>query len=396
MPEFNEISDILAKYPDITTEEQHRLNEWLNHEQNEEIYKALTNNENRIALLEELHQMKMQDHRMWEQFHARNFSSAFPLKSKTVWWHSWPTYMAAACIIIIAIIGGLKWWGTNKNDTLKPPAVVAQKNDVQPGSFKARLTLGDGSVVDLDSFSKKQLEQGSTTVYTKDGQLVYQPQGKQEDKILYNTLTTAKGQMYATVLADGSKVWLNSQSSIRYPVSFSQDRREVEITGEAYFEVAKMKDKPFIVKAEGVEVEVLGTQFNINTYSDEETIKTTLLEGKVKMHATASKSLVILQPGQQGSLDMATHQLRRIVDVDVEEAVAWRFGYFQFNDTELKAVLSQVARWYDVEVIYQGSIPQKKFWGKISRSNTLSQVIVAIEKYGVHCNLQGRKLIVSL
>lgn len=396
MPDFNEISELLAKYPELTIEEQNTLNEWLNKEGAEEIFKSLTDNDSRTALLEDFHKMKSEHGLLWERFHELNFPNAQPVKSRIVLWYSWATYVAAASIIIIAIVGGLKWWGASKVNSVRS-TIIIQKSDIQPGGYKARLILDNGSVLDLDSFSRGQaIQQGSTNVYFRDGQLVYQQKENPQGKILYNTLTTTKGQMYAAVLADGSKVWLNSQSSIRYSVSFDQDCREVEITGEAYFEVAKMKSTPFIVKSYGVKIEVLGTHFNINSYNDGDAIKTTLLEGKVKMHASVGNSTVVLQPGQQGKLDMTTYQLTRVDDVDVDEAVAWRFGYFQFNDTDLKAVLNQIARWYDVEVICKGSIPQKKFWGKISRSNTLSQVIMAIEKYGVHCTMQGRQLIVSL
>ena len=396
MPELNDITKILANYPAISLEEEIILNEWLKKSPNEEFFQAVTDNENRITLLERLEEMTAQEGQMWEKFHTKNFANTLPQKARTLWWRSWPTYVAAASIIVIAWIG-LKWWETKKNGAkVQLPAAIAEKNDIKPGGFKATLTLDDGSVMELDSFSKGRLvQQGSTDVYNKEGKLIYEPRGKHENKVIYNTLTTAKGQIYATVLADGSKVWLNSESSIRYPVSFSQDRREVEITGEAYFEVSKQKI-PFIVKGEGVEIEVLGTHFNVNSYKDENTIKTTLLEGKVKVHVTSNGSVAILQPGQQAIFrQFQEDKIKLIENADIDEAVAWHYGYFQFGRVNLKTVLQQLVRWYDVDVEYRGNIPDRAFGGKISRNNRLLQVLGTLESNDVHFRLEGRKIIVS-
>jgi ferric-dicitrate binding protein FerR (iron transport regulator) len=190
-------------------------------------------------------------------------------------------------VVLVLAVGGMVWYQSNRKDTrtAQKESVPVQTADVAPGQFKAKLTLADGSVVVLDTVSNKQVvQQGSTNVYTKDGKLIYQHKGENKE-VLYNTLTTAKGETFGMELSDGSKVWLNSQSSIRYPVAFNSEVRKVEITGEAYFEVATaylisgsgQKEKlPFVVSANGMEVQVLGTKFNVNSYSDENSTRTTL------------------------------------------------------------------------------------------------------------------------
>jgi transmembrane sensor len=392
MPEFtNNISNILAKYPTLSLDEEKILNEWIKEDDNREIFEALTNNESRIALLERYDQMKQEEHQKWEKFETLLNSTT--QQAKTVWWNRWQTYMAAASIILMVFIG-FKWLA-KKDSGIKTetPVVAVPKNDIAPGQFKARLILADGSVVVLDTISDSKLvQQGGTNVYTRKGQLVYEQKGKHTE-VLYNTLTTAKGETYGMVLSDGSKVWLNSQSSLRYPVAFTGDERRVEITGEAYFEVATQRKLPFVVSLNGMEVEVLGTIFNINSYTDEDAVKTTLLEGKVKV--SNGGSLTMLMTGQQAILNKQTQKLDKLENVDVEEAVAWRFGYFQFHDADLKTVLRQIARWYDVDVEYKGDIPLRKFEGKIPRNSNLSQVLAVLETNKVRFAIKGKKIIVA-
>ena len=387
--EYRVIGELMAKYPAITTEEETVLNEWMAKDGNKEIFESIVDNETRINDFRRFLQIKNETAAAKEKFDA--LTTGQSEKPKAIWWNRWSTYMAAASIVLLCFIG-YKWFGGKKITPGAKVPVVVQSNDVQPGQFKARLTLDDGSTVVLDSLNK-QLQQGNTSIVNKDGQLVYEQQGKSE-KALYNTLSTAKGQTYGTVLSDGSKVWLNSQSSIRYPVSFNGDVREVEIDGEAYFEVQKAKD-PFIVKTQGVEVEVLGTHFNVNSYSDEDAIRTTLLEGKVKVHTTSNNTITILQPGQQASLNKQTKQLNKLDDVDVDEAVAWRFGYFKFTNADLQTVLRQIARWYDVEVEYAGKVPKMDFLGKLPRTSNLSQVLATLETNEVHFTIEGKKIVVS-
>lgn len=389
---IHRLSELSFKYlqEDLTEEENQELNAFLNQsEENRNFFDDLTNRDRINEDLEHLY--KMDSQAVWDTVVKANPQ----LQKGRVISFFRPTVRYAAAIILIAALGS--YWLFKRN-TNEPVAKTETKekpviNDVQPGQYKATLTLADGSVVVLDTISDKQLvQQGGTNVYTKDGKLVYEPQVKKSE-VLYNTLTTAKGQIYATVLSDGSKVWLNSQSTIKYPVAFNNGIRKVEITGEAYFEVASDQKHPFVVSARGVYVQVVGTHFNINSYKDEASVKTTLLEGKVEVSSGNSK--ILLSPGQQASVDNATQQLATIKDVNVKEAVAWRFGYFQFKNADLHTVLRQLERWYDVEVKYKGDVPKMDFSGKIPRNSNLSDVLKTLETNDVHFTIEGKKIIVS-
>jgi ferric-dicitrate binding protein FerR (iron transport regulator) len=198
-------------------------------------------------------------------------------------------------------------------------------------------------------------------------------------------------------LADGTKVWLNAASSVRFPVAFTGKERKVEITGEAYFEVAKDKTKPFRVKANSSEIEVLGTHFNVNAYDDEASIKTTLLEGKVKISVPVSgrkSSYKSLFPGEQAEISK-DGKIKVKGHADTEEAVAWMNGHFQFKSADIKTVLRQIARWYDVEIEYRGNI-DLHFTGQLTRNENVSKVLNELMLTGeVHFKIDGRKIIVS-
>jgi transmembrane sensor len=370
-------------------------------EENRLFFNELTN---RARINEDLeHLSKMDSKVVWEAVVKANPE----LKKGTVLSFFLPTVKYAAAVILIAGLGG--YWilsrTKNKPEAKRETAQISVNNDVAPGQYKARLTLADGSTVVLDSVTaNSHLQQGGTKLYANNGQLVYEQKGKQKE-VLYNTLTTSKGEMYAMLLSDGSKVWLNSQSSIRYPVVFNDNVRKVEVTGEAYFEVApavsllpngEKSKRPFIVEANGMEVEVLGTHFNINNYADEEATKTTLLEGKVRVHSAKNNAQTILMPGEQAVVPRGQNE-RIVVDkgVDVDAEVAWRFGYFNFNNADLKTMMRQLERWYDVEVEYQDKVPDAEFIGKIPRELTLSQVLNGLQGQNVHFKISGKKIIVT-
>jgi transmembrane sensor len=293
-------------------------------------------------------------------------------------------WVAAAIILIIA--GG--WYLNNifserKNNI----AVNTSGNDVAPGSSRATLRLADGSVIILnDTHNGIIAEQGSANI-TKlsDGELSYVLAKNTTGKSVINTMSTPRGGQYQLRLPDGSKVWLNSSSSITFPTIFDNKNREVTITGEAYFEIAKNARQPFFVNANHAIIEVLGTNFNVNAYADEPTMNTTLLEGSVRV------SGVILVPGQQAKIK---DQSIKIEKVNTEQVVSWKNGSFNFEDTDLKTVLRQLARWYDVVIEYRGNVPDMNFGGEIGRSLTLSQVLEILEKSGVSFKIEGNKLIV--
>lgn len=304
----------------------------------------------------------------------------------------------AAAVLILAIGGWLVVFKTTwKNDTKSVFASQPIINDVLPGNQKAILTLGNGKNIDLNAATDSSFkEEGSQVKNTAKGWLVYKKIQVPANEVSYNTIRTPKGGEYAVVLDDGTKVWLNAGSSLRYPVRFTGQDRRVTLTGEAYFKVAKNPAKPFIVMVNGMNVQALGTAFNINAYDDESTIQTTLLEGSVKVSPPSSiiGGSMLLSPGQQAQLSKK-NQLTLAKDIDTEEITAWKEGYFHFESADLKAILRQFARWYDVEVIYEGEVKNRKFFGIIKRNSTLSNVVKMLQANDIKFRIEGRKLMVQ-
>ena len=286
------------------------------------------------------------------------------------------------------------------DDVIKVEPLDNANNDILPGGDKAILTLANGSQIILDSAANGVVAQQGKTEVMKlaNGQLVYKGAGDQENDVLYNTMATPRGGQYRLVLPDGSRVWLNAVSSIRFPTAFTGNERKVEITGEAYFEIVKDEFRPFRVLVKPVsgnddmEVTVLGTHFNVNAYQDEPAIKTTLLEGSVKV--TNGTNHTVIKPGQQTQLNI-NGVIKVIQDADVAEVVAWKDGRFEFNDTDLKTIMRQVMRWYDVDVEYQNNMPERYFTANISRNKTLSGVLTILKLSDVGFKLEGKKLSVT-
>ena len=307
----------------------------------------------------------------------------------------WRRWVAAASIT--SLVAGAAWLAWNAANDQPIENIVAQEkrfqNDVQPGTYKARLTLADGTTIVLDSAAAGELaRQGNTRVMNKDGQLVYDVKAGGGGEILYNTLHTARGEMYTTVLADGSKVWLNAASSIKFPVAFTGSERRVEITGEAYFEIAHNPSKPFKVIKGDVEVAVLGTHFNVNAYDDEAKIKVTLLEGSVKVSTTKQlNNSTTLIPGQQALINLSTIQL---VNPDLEHVMAWKNGRFVFKSMDIKSLMKELERWYDIEVSYE-NMPATGFNARITRNTPLSSILKALELTGeVRFRIEGKRVVV--
>ncbi len=217
--------------------------------------------------------------------------------------------------------------------------------------------------------------------------MVYNKVAGDQQGVVYNTLSAPTGGQFQLVLPDGSKVWLNSSSSIRFPTEFSGEERKVELTGEAYFEVAKNPTLPFRVSVSGMYVEVLGTHFNIMAYGDESSIKTTLLEGSVRV--TKGSSAKVLTPGQQSKMNLKGDI--NVVDADLEQVIAWKNGYFQFSSDDIETIMRQVARWYDIKVVYKDKIPGGGFSGIVSRKNNISRVLKILQDGGVQLRWKGKK-----
>ncbi|SIO14184.1 FecR family protein [Chitinophaga niabensis] len=301
------------------------------------------------------------------------------------WW--------AAASIIILLGGSAYFWIASQKNT--HPANVTAQTDIVPGKKGAVLTLADGSQLVLDSLGNGVIAmQGGTAARIINGSLVYD--GKEDAAVYYNTISTPKGRQFQLTLPDGTMVWLNAASSLRYPTFFTGKDRKVEMTGEAYFEVAKNKEMPFRVQLNNkAEVKVLGTHFDINAYANETSINTTLIEGSVQVSATSSGNYVTLKPGQQAQITQAGGPEIEVVDnPDIGKVVAWKNGLFNFSDASLEEVMRQLERWYDIEVVYEKDIPQKTFYGKLTRDISLQGLLRILERTGVRFRVEDRKLIV--
>lgn len=310
------------------------------------------------------------------------------------------TWFRVAAAVLILLLSATAFFLFHQ----KEETIVAHKEnniqpgkDIPPGRSNAILTLSNGTTIMLDSAANGTLaQQGNIKVLKINGQISYNKTGSVDvnGKPVYNTITTARGNQYQLILADGSKVWLNAASSIRFPAEFTGNERRVEITGEAYFEVAKDAKKPFRVfispLPEGAEIEVLGTHFNVNAYSEEPAIKTTLMEGSVKIKK--ANAVQMLSPGQQARFTSIGIVLEK--NVDLSQVVAWKDGFFWFDNTDLRTLMRQVARWYDVDVNFEGQITEDGFTGKISRNVPLSKFLKVLELNDVHVRIEGRKITV--
>lgn len=283
---------------------------------------------------------------------------------------------AAVAAILIAVTGGILFY---HHDPIKTQAKIDDAAQILSGGNKAMLILEDGSAIDLNKANKGVIasQAGLEIEKTADGQLVYSRSGDEQldEQVKYNTVITPNGGQYEVTLSDGTKVWLNSASSLQYPSNFTGKARKVILKGEGYFEVSHDASKPFIVSSAKQEVEVLGTHFNINAYGDEQLVKTTLLEGSVKVAGTISGKTtdqLYLKPNQQSVLSQNDISVKV---VDAASAIDWKNGYFIFKKEDIRSIMRKYARWYDIDVAYEGNIDQLKYSGKISRSKNLKEAL---------------------
>lgn len=307
---------------------------------------------------------------------------------------------AAAAAILICVFGSAYFLLLHSKEKTSIAQLnnVILKNDIAPGGNKALLTLADGTTIILDSAANGKLaQQGSTKVFKIDaGKLSYELAGNSENTVVhFNTISTPRGGQYQVVLPDGSNVWLDAASSLKFPTAFSGKERRVELTGEAYFEVTHKSNQPFKVIANGVEVEDLGTHFNINAYNDEKSIKATLLEGSIRVSVIGeTPDDKILIPGQQAKVE-DDKMIQVINNIDVGQVIAWKKGLFEFENADLPTIMRQISRWYDVDVIYENKPDNDKFGGGISKNLPLSKVLKLIGKNGVKFKLEGKVLKVT-
>lgn len=300
-------------------------------------------------------------------------------RMRSFWW--------AAAVVLVLLAGG-GYLALRKNDVARQG--VVKNLPVAPGREGAILTLADGSTVLLDTLSDGTIAtQNGTALRLAGGKLSYEAGA--DAMPVSNTISTPRGRFFRLVLPDGSRVWLNAASSIQYPTAFSGKERRVEVKGEAYFEVAHDAAKPFkVALRDGAMVEVLGTHFNVNDYGDEPAPAVTLLEGSVSVKRMAQAAM--LEPGQQVILENSFRVQR---EVNTAQVVAWKDGGFNFDNMGVEAVMRQLSRWYDIEVVYQHGVPDKKFYGEIGRDLTLEEVLEGLKLSGVRFRIEaGRKLIV--
>jgi len=298
----------------------------------------------------------------------------------------WPRIAAAAIILLLLSAASYFIFNDHAGEQVARTEMHHKdyKNDVGPGGNKAILTLANGKQIILDNEATGTLtQQGNTKIIKLDsGRLVYNSLNEKPNGVLYNTISTPRGGQYEIVLADGSKVWLDAASSLRFPTSFTGKERKVELTGEGYFEVAHNADMPFRVIVNSMQVEVLGTHFNINAYSDEKVIKTTLLQGSVEVRRDSFTRMI--KPGEQAQVSYSPSGTNDITvrKTDVDAAVAWKNGRFIFQGNNIQSVMRELSRWYNVDVSYQGNVTDEEFVGVINRSRyeNISQILEMLER----------------
>lgn len=310
---------------------------------------------------------------------------------------------AAAAVLLGIAIAAWLWLRPARpaNNTMVAQTHLPQPvNDIAPGGNKAILTLADGSAITLDdSVTGVLAKQGGTQVIRlNNGPLAYNKTTENTgSQVLYNTLATPRGGQYQLVLPDGTKVWMNASSSLRFPTAFNSHERVIELSGEAYFEVAPDATKPFRVAVAAAggnnpfNVEVLGTHFNVMAYGEENNFNATLLEGAVRISHGGSFNKLL--PGQQARIDKNNEV--KILQPDMDEVMAWKNGDFLFNSYDVEKIMHQLSRWYDVDIVYEGKIPGGHFSGIVSRNNNISQVLKILEAGGMHFSIEGKKLIVK-
>jgi ferric-dicitrate binding protein FerR (iron transport regulator) len=331
---------------------------------------------------------------------------------------------AAAVLFIICSLLFVIYSKRSTDTQLSSVIHPLSSKDVLPGREGAILTLANGEQIVLDTASNGTLRQErNSRIRKENGQLIYSRLTVDDSRLTvspltYNTISTPKGRQYQLVLSDGTRVWLNASSSIRFPAVFVGGERRVEVSGEAYFEAPpspptggeRGKLNPFIVQVNslgggGTEIAVLGTRFNVSAYEDEASITTTLLEGSVKVNLLdlrneqgnkkrETRNGRLLSPGQQSQINLSAHT-NKVEKTNVEQAIAWKNGFFQFNGNSIEDIMRQLTRWYDMEVVYEGPVPERAFTGKISRTLSLSKVLEVLELSNIHFQVEGKRIVVK-
>jgi transmembrane sensor len=366
---------------ELTPEEQHELEMWMkNNPSYQSLVEELSDEGKLVENIEEVDGLRL---RISAKLYGTipDATPVIPMFKRSFF-----RIAVAASIIILIGLGGYFLFYNSQQKKVEIVNVPALKDVEAPKATRAVITLADGRQISIDSLNT--FTQGNVQVSkTSDGKIIYNGSAKE---VIYNTLTNPRGsKVIDMTLADGSHVWLNAGSSVTYPVAFVGNQRKVSIIGEAYFEIAYNSTMPFFVSKGDVQVQVLGTHFNVNAYDDEIDIKVTLLEGSVEVRKGSSSGL--LKPGQQAKI---TTEVKILNNVDLQQVMAWKDGNFKYSRTDLKVIMREIGRWYDVEVIYEGNIPVQLYNVGVPRTANVSEVLKGLEYTGAHFSVEGKKIIV--
>lgn len=378
--DYDKIIKLIANYNlgEIDEADKKELEEWIAlSEDNQLLFDRLTSDEQLRRELKIMHEFNAAD-----SFSEFERTHMFPAK------RLWLKIAVAASILIACFIGGNYYFFSEKKNS---EAGYAAANDILPGKNAATLTLANGKKIALADAHNGELAKEAGVVITKtsDGRIIYEIKDQRSKSgAQSNTLSTARGETYQVRLPDGTMVWINAATSLTYPASFAALKsRTVELNGEAYFEVSKDKSRPFIVKTAKQELVVLGTHFNINSYTDEGQTLTTLLEGSVKINEQT-----VLKPGEQAQLSDQGNI--KVTTANMEEALGWKNGFFLFDKDDLPTVMRQISRWYNISVRYEGEIPKASFDGKVYRNLNLSKVLEVLKYANVKFRLEGKTIVI--
>lgn len=373
-----QILALLKKYQEgtLSKEDKDKLDAWY-------LYKASNTN------------LQLNEYELQDSYDV--LKSKLPLQPKTKVISLWPRVAVAASIVLL-LGTGVFYFTKPQEQNIQ---VVEKTKEIAPGGTRGILTLSNGKQIVLgeisakDTIAKEGQKDEVTIKMNANGVITYiinpDAEAPKNAANSFNTLSTPTGGQYNIVLADGTKVFLNTVSSIKYPTQFNEDKRVVELEGEAYFEVAKNKNKPFIVKSGNQSIEVLGTHFNVHAYDNESVTKTTLLEGSVAVSYKNQKS--ILKPGQQSNVSDNFNKIK-IREVDTEAAIAWKNGRFKFDNADLKSVMKQLERWYGIKVEYRGDVSDVRFNGGTFMNKNLSEVLKVLELSNIKFKVEGKTIIV--
>ena len=384
--EYSRIADLISKQisGEISPVEQAELDGWLqDNPAGQAIYSRLTDEAQRHEAMRRMG--RFDEETAWAHFEEKiqGENIIVPLRRRR-----FIRYASAAAVIAGLTVGG--YFVIHQKQRVQ--TAQNQPHDIAPGHNQATLTLANGKKIVLTKNLKGTLAvQGNTTIHVNRNTSIAYTAANTTTAVQYNTLSTAKGEMspYPLVLADGTKIWLNAASSITFPTAFPGKERIVTVTGEAIFEVAHNAARPFKINVAGQTIEDIGTEFNVNAYADEPNVKVTLASGKVKIVKDGKEAL--LNPGQMA---ITTADNIKVADADLDAAFAWKNGLFLYDNEPLSSIMRQVARWYDVDVVYDGANPNKLFGGGVSRYKNVSQVLRKLELTGeVHFSIEGRRII---